>query len=82
MTTRDGNPPRHCVAAQATTPGAASRATNRSFYMASRDDSDSPPDATMGIARIVERLGMIEHPEGGYFVETYRAGAASRLRAK
>ena len=44
--------------------------------MASRDDSDSPPDATTGIARLVERLGMIEHPEGGYFVETYRAGAA------
>ena len=27
------------------------------------------------IADLVEHLGMIAHPEGGYFIETYRAGA-------
>lgn len=28
------------------------------------------------IQRIIERLGLVPHPEGGYFVETLRAGCA------
>ena len=43
--------------------------------------SDAAPMAQCGAQAIIDQLGLLPHPEGGWYRETWRAAAAEAERA-